>query len=276
MSVDAFPARAALGSSSILGRGVNPGNQLNITSTPSDISNLTVPVYVRSSNRILRVTGFVPAFSKQSATTRAALILQEDGVQVQKTQTDMTGTFNQCILEYIAINPTPGPHTYKLRAESDGNVAIDAGNSGPSFLLIEDITGSPIGSPGMGITDYFYTGGFTGAGPTSNTDILTQNSIAALPYNYTMIVNWVGQHGFNGADNILILRVLDELGNSINWRPNNSEQAIHQKSPQYGNFAVLGKKDYAAGATCGFRCNYRVDTSNVWGDWGVHVRLVPR
>jgi hypothetical protein len=41
-------------------------------------------------------------------------------------------------------------------------------------------------------------------------------------------------------------------------------------------FALVAKKDYAAGATCGFRVLYNVDTSNIFVSALSYVTFVPK
>lgn len=128
--------------------------------------------------------------------------------------------------------------------------------------------------------DQFFTLALSNGTATSFTDFVTNNSILALPYPYTMVVEASINSGGNGAGaNIITVQVRDELGNSINfgktvidvdWRVDTDH------TDQFLVWHVIGKKDYAAGATCGFRLAYKVNTTNIFMDGSIRVSFSPR
>lgn len=127
--------------------------------------------------------------------------------------------------------------------------------------------------------DQFFTIALGNGTATSFTDFVTQNSILSLPYNYTMVVDARLNSGSNGAGNTVTVRVEDETGASINvgktvidtdWILSNSA------ATQNHAWVALGKKDYAANATCGFRLAYKVSASNIFMDGVVRVSFQAR
>lgn len=128
------------------------------------------------------------------------------------------------------------------------------------------------------VTDFFYTHGFANGTDTSFTEVVSQNSVASLPYAYTMVVRAHIMHGGNGSANQVLWDVRDHAGVSCNWKGVtlvttwDIDQSVNARILS----TVMGKKDYAADVACGFRIAYRVNTSNVYADLGIHVQLVRR
>lgn len=130
------------------------------------------------------------------------------------------------------------------------------------------------------VTDFYYSTGLNNGTATAFTEIWANNAIASLPYNYRMFVTIIMTAGFNGASNIVTWDVRDGTGVAINNKIGavlNGAWEYYQTTvgATYG-LVIRGHKDYAAGATCGFRLAYKVNTSNVWADLTAHVRLVRR
>jgi hypothetical protein len=104
-----------------------------------DLTSLTVTVTVGTSRRI-KVTGeinFINTLANQSNLLR----LHADGAQVQSRQllSDSAGGTETLHLEWVGT-PTPGAHTYKLRAAAGGgSMTMVAGASQPAFILVEDL-----------------------------------------------------------------------------------------------------------------------------------------
>lgn len=113
---------------------------------------------------------------------------------------------------------------------------------------------------------------------TSLTAFYTNNALLSLPYDYRMIVQAHVNTGANSVANIVFLHIQDEGG--INLMP----KGIIDASWRYDNsganraavWSLISYKDYAAGATCGFRMAYKVDTSNIYLDGIVRVSFQPR
>lgn len=126
----------------------------------------------------------------------------------------------------------------------------------------------------------FFTGTVSNGTATTQTAFVTQNSILTAPFPLTMVVMAQGDLGANGALNTVSLSVRDEAGNNISTSPG----AIAAGVTQFRNYntvdgkgySLIGHKVYAAGATCGFRLYYNVDTSNIYIAAGVVVMFIPR
>lgn len=107
-------------------------------SAAADLTSLTATVTVGSGRRI-KITGYVSQFTNTAGTsTYAALDVYEGVTQLNRFTGGMNDTYTgaQC----IAIEtPSAGSHTYKLRAESDGTVTMEAASTTPAFILVEDI-----------------------------------------------------------------------------------------------------------------------------------------
>jgi hypothetical protein len=121
------------------------------------------------------------------------------------------------------------------------------------------------------------------ASGTSTTDALVQsahNAILVAPFPLTMIVDVRGDIGANGGLNTVKLTVADEAGAGISQIPGvyggGYVTIKNYNVSSSAGFALVAKKDYAAGATCGFRVLYNVDTSNIFISAGSHVSFVPK
>ena len=136
-----------------------------------------------------------------------------------------------------------------------------------------------------GEPDQFFTGTLSNGTATSLTAFITQNSILsgaqAPPYPYSMFVEAALNYGGNAGANFAIFSVLDEAGADINLKVDSGAvdwevQLASSGAGFRGSAVIFGKKDYAAGTTCGFRLAYKVTTSNLYIDAGVRVSFVPR
>lgn len=126
----------------------------------------------------------------------------------------------------------------------------------------------------------FFQAATAGAGPTSLTSIITNNAVLVAPYPLTMVVTAFGDMGANGASNTVSLTIQDEAGANIQASQGGlvgSLVTVKNYSISEGKlWNVVGKKDYAAGATCGFRLMYKVDVSNIFIGAGVMVQFFPK
>lgn len=137
---------------------------------------------------------------------------------------------------------------------------------------------------GLGATDIplpqFFTGGISAGTATGLTAFVTNNNILTAPYPLTMVVEVIGDIGANGAPNTVQITITDESGNSI--VPNGlalvTQQATIKNTgtDDRGMWSLYGTKDYAAGATCGFRILYAVTTSNIYIGAIIKVTFHPK
>lgn len=128
--------------------------------------------------------------------------------------------------------------------------------------------------------DQFFTGILNNGVATTFTAFITQNSILALPYPYTMVVQAFCVLGANGGANTATLQIQDEAGANINYKGVTmdvlTDWPTALAASDHKTTVVLGKKDYTAGATCGFRLAYKVSTSNLFSDAAVRVSFQAR
>lgn len=113
---------------------------------------------------------------------------------------------------------------------------------------------------------------------TSMTAFFTQNSLLSLPYQYKMIVQAHFNTGANAVANVLTLQVQDESGVHISPKGTINGSWIRENhfSSETAITSILAEKNYAAGATCGFRLAYQVNTSNIFLDGIARVSFQAR
>lgn len=112
-------------------------SQTDIT-TIVDLTGLTTTVTVGTGRRI-KITGFVGQFTRTAGTTTFTSIRTAEGAtQLQSVTFAMANTYAGGAIINI-LTPSPGSHTYKLRALTDGTVTMEAGATTPCFILVEDI-----------------------------------------------------------------------------------------------------------------------------------------
>jgi hypothetical protein len=112
--------------------------------TPVDITGLSVTVNVPAGRR-LRITGSL--FLQSTVNTDGVRILIAEGGTTLQLRDQVVGTAGpQCGLDAVAIvTPSEGSHTYKIqggRWTGTGTVTAIADATYPSYILVEDITGS--------------------------------------------------------------------------------------------------------------------------------------
>jgi|SRR5215207_10105348 len=124
-----------------------------------------------------------------------------------------------------------------------------------------------------------FTGTVLGGGATSFTSFITQNAVLVAPYPLTMIVRLSGDMSGNAAQNTVDIDITDHAGTPIHLGPITGGGGVRKKnfhtdhaSPYY----LMGRRDYAAGATCGFRARYKVDTSNIFIGGVAEVTFLPK
>lgn len=123
---------------------------------------------------------------------------------------------------------------------------------------------------------FAYSASVGNVSATTATAILTQNTIATFQVPYTMLVSIAGNYGFSGTSNVLTLDITDEGGTVISaGYVDGSQLNLNATSAQKFGFSMFAKKQYAPGATCGFRLRYLVNTSNMYiGCWAL-VQFAP-
>jgi len=139
LSIDVYPPGGAL--SSALAYVEVAANQTGITTTEVDLTSLSVTVTVPGGRRLL-ITGHA-LFASTAGTPTAAVVRAKEG-----TTTLNEGGVNPAVngsnahVEAVVL-PSAGTHTYKLAAITDtGTVSLIASSARPSFILVEDITGT--------------------------------------------------------------------------------------------------------------------------------------
>lgn len=109
---------------------------------------------------------------------------------------------------------------------------------------------------------------------TTNTEWVTVNAAAVAAVATTMIVRVYGRQGFSGAINSSWHRVHDEGGTNITLDTGGEYAINNGDTGRWHAAAFAGKKQYAAGATMGYRLAYRVDVSNLYADYTTEVLFV--
>lgn len=119
------------------------------TWTTVEVPLLAVTAYVLTGRRIKISGGAV--MQSTVAGDVSTLRLYVDGVQAQAAQVQVVNANqNQSVQVRLVQAPTPGVHTYELRAvriSGTGTWYAAAGVTGPGWLLVEDISGGT-GGPG--------------------------------------------------------------------------------------------------------------------------------
>lgn len=126
-------------------------NQGSIT-TEVDLTGLSVNVSV-ASGRIIRVTGYVPAFSSTVAGDAGRISIKEGATLITLGQAFISGTAAgaNTIMPQVVLSPSAGSHTYKLtgvRVSGTGTFTMNADPTFPAYILVEDITATPAAGSG--------------------------------------------------------------------------------------------------------------------------------
>jgi hypothetical protein len=122
----------------------------------------------------------------------------------------------------------------------------------------------------------FISGGTAGAATAYG----THNSIGTAPYPLTMIVETWGDESMNSTGAAAFLSTTDEAGTNITQNANGitpNHLTMHcMVLNQWAPFYTLGKKDYTAGQTMGFRVRYHVSSNAVSISANSRVTFVPK
>ena len=132
------PAQANSAPSSTLGSAQVITAQAGIT-TVADLTGLAVTVTVPA-GRMIRISGYVYQFARTAGTVTYAELNIQEGATVLETKTVGINN-NYGGADVVAIlSPSAGTHTYKLTANTDGTVSMQASALRPAYILVEDIT----------------------------------------------------------------------------------------------------------------------------------------
>lgn len=128
---------------------------------------------------------------------------------------------------------------------------------------------------------YFRGANINNGTATVFTTFRTDNALGSLPVAYKMVVQGIAICGGNAGANKCNLSLLDETGAVISWRAAGAFTLAETTFSSHPGFdlpqtvPILGTKDYAANAVCGWRLAYKVNTSNIYIDAGVRIDLIP-
>lgn len=150
--ITSTPAAVSTGApGSTLGYAEVITGQNGITSEV-DLVNLSVTITVPAGRRI-RIIGSAGVYSDVANDTGVLYLKEGAGyLQFSRHTIDVAGRSSTFPPVTAIISPSAGTHTYKLslaREVGSGTFQMVASSIGPSFLLVEDITGAlwPTGSP---------------------------------------------------------------------------------------------------------------------------------
>lgn len=160
-------------------------NQGSIT-TEVDLTGLSVNVSV-AAGRIIRITGYVPAFSSTVAGDAGRISIKEGATLVTLGQAFISGTAAgaNTIMPQVVLSPSAGSHTYKLtgvRVSGSGTFTMNADPTFPAYILVEDITATPAAGSGAPSSTLGYSEVLTSqAGITTVTDITGLSVTVTVP-----------------------------------------------------------------------------------------------
>lgn len=113
---------------------------------PVDLPDLSVQVTVPA-GRVIRVVGFVWAWTGPTAGEQADLLVREGNTQLNKKRL-VAATANRAeggAVEALIL-PSAGTHTYKLsflQITGSSDWRIEASSQGPTYILVEDLGADP-------------------------------------------------------------------------------------------------------------------------------------
>lgn len=125
------------GQSRILSYTEATTNQSNIT-TAANLTSLTANVTV-SSGQSIEVTAYIPNAYSTVNGDQAAVMILEDGVQIQASSLDMLTSVGKQLCPFRVRQPSAGVHNYTVqmaRQAGTGTLATGAAATLPAFLLI--------------------------------------------------------------------------------------------------------------------------------------------
>jgi hypothetical protein len=116
-----------------------------------------------------------------------------------------------------------------------------------------------------------------GDAATVPTVIDTAASLLTAPYPLRMVVRANGFGGYPAANRQgALLELLDSAGADLSpeW---GAKCRVDAEAFEYGAFAMIGYKDYAAGAVCGFKLQYTATAGDerLWLRGGYEIEFIP-
>ena len=150
-------------------------NQTGITTTPADVTGLSVSVVVAEGRRI-RVSAF-SLFQKRTALGWTRMYIYEGATALAESLMTASTDEYLTLSPAVVLTPTGGVHTYKINVDTSVNTTDLLANPGyPAYILVEDITGSSAPAPAatvpVGQIAYWeYTGGLLQVGTGAETDV---------------------------------------------------------------------------------------------------------
>jgi hypothetical protein len=145
-------------------------SQGSIGSPDTDITGLSGTVAVPAGRR-LRIHASAHLTSSVAGDEVDLMILEGSTRLQERVTTIDTATRLESMYSVIVVSPTAGTHTYKVaarRSVGTGTITMSAAATYPAFILIEDITGTPMSVENVAWTSYTpvwtSSGGATGGG----------------------------------------------------------------------------------------------------------------
>lgn len=246
------------GSSQTLGYAQITANQTGIT-TEVDLTGLSVTVTIPAGRR-LRVSSYVQPFTTVANDTFLCRIY-DNGVQVQQGLVGMPITATGYSLDTsVELTPAAGTHVYKLtgfRNNGSGSESIFAAANTPSFILVEDITGTNAPSPAVNVP----VGQIAFAQITANqTGIVAPTDITGLSVNIVVPAGRVLRLTAEATMQNSLTATLQGIyilldGVSVQQRlyvtsAANTDESVHAEitlSPSAGSHTIKVQADRAAG-----------------------------
>lgn len=194
-----------------------------------------------------------------------------DRVIAEILDSSYSGASDLWQLRVMAGTPAASPvaPTLPVNSISLCTFTVAAGSSSVLNAAITDLRTFVYTLAGIHVVPpKFYTATLSSGTQTGTfAAFLTQNSILTAPYPLTMVVTVTGDMGANGGANTAHLQMQDEGGTPITHNGvfgADYVQIANTVASDNKAVCLMGHKVYAAGATCGFRVGYRVDTSNIF------------
>lgn len=142
--ITATPAPASTAPSSTLAYAETTASQTGIT-TETALTGLSATVTVPAGRRI-RITAHTLVVSSVT-TDKIGLRIKEGATTLQFGQRDPSGPTSNTLIAEAIVSPSAGTHTYNVTLARDvgtGTITNNADPTFPSYIIVEDITGSGI------------------------------------------------------------------------------------------------------------------------------------
>lgn len=244
------PAPASTAPSSTLGyTEVTTSQTIGAVSTETDITGASVTVTVPAGRR-LKISAQT-LLNTNVANDEARMHIKEGATYLQTVIHSFSGALWETFRSDVIVSPSAGTHTYFLRANRQsgtGSLATYAAAALPTFILVEDITGS--GISGHTHTELDDTGWITPAFVNGwlNYDAANYNPAGYRKIGKVVYLRGLVKSGTTAADIFILPPGFRPLKNA------------HYATPSNAAFGIL-EICVAAGTPGGVKCNVG---SNVW------------